>query len=100
MAKSCSDIPSDQLWEHYVEVKVQLFPLSDVQMSCIQRPKKAQTDVLSEKQENSKTLCAQRRLLVSSSDYEAFKEAAEQFQPYIKFFATFVKSVSNHRTNT
>lgn len=28
------------------------------------------------------------------SDYEAFKEAAEQFQPYIKFFATFEKSVS------
>lgn len=28
-------------------------------------------------------------------DYEAFKEAAEQFQPYIKFFATFEKSVSN-----
>lgn len=27
-------------------------------------------------------------------DYEAFKEAAEQFQPYIKFFATFDKSVS------
>lgn len=31
-------------------------------------------------------------------DYEAFKEAAEQFQPYIKFFATFEKSVSN-KTN-
>lgn len=32
------------------------------------------------------------------SDYEAFKEAAEQFQPYIKFFATFDKSVSHrHR---
>lgn len=28
------------------------------------------------------------------SDYEAFKEAAENFQPYIKFFATFEKSVS------
>lgn len=32
------------------------------------------------------------------SDYEAFKEAAEQFQPYIKFFATFDKSVSHHQT--
>lgn len=36
---------------------------------------------------------------LSSSDYEAFKEAAEQFQPYIKFFATFEKSVSNKQTN-
>lgn len=35
----------------------------------------------------------------SSSDYEAFKEAAEHFQPYIKFFATFEKSVSNKHTN-
>lgn len=33
------------------------------------------------------------------SDYEAFKEAAEQFQPYIKFFATFDKSVSPHQTD-
>lgn len=33
------------------------------------------------------------------SDYEAFKEAAEQFQPYIKFFATFDKSVSHHQTD-
>lgn len=33
--------------------------------------------------------------IFSFSDYEAFKEAAEQFQPYIKFFATFEKSVSN-----
>lgn len=33
-----------------------------------------------------------------SSDYEAFKEAAEQFQPYIKFFATFEKSVSSKQT--
>lgn len=29
-----------------------------------------------------------------SSDYLAFQEAAEQFQPFIKFFATFEKSVS------
>uniref|UniRef100_A0AAX7TYC0 Calsequestrin n=1 Tax=Astatotilapia calliptera TaxID=8154 RepID=A0AAX7TYC0_ASTCA len=29
-----------------------------------------------------------------SEHYEAFKEAAEQFQPYIKFFATFEKSVA------
>lgn len=34
-----------------------------------------------------------------SSDYEAFKEAAEQFQPYIKFFATFDKSVSHRHTD-
>lgn len=33
-------------------------------------------------------------LFLQFSDYEAFKEAAEQFQPYIKFFATFEKSVS------
>lgn len=33
------------------------------------------------------------------SDYEAFKEAAEQFQPYIKFFATFEKSVSDKQTH-
>lgn len=33
------------------------------------------------------------------SDYEAFKEAAEQFQPYVKFFATFDKSVSRHQTD-
>ena len=32
--------------------------------------------------------------LFFSLDYEAFKEAAEHFQPYIKFFATFEKSVS------
>lgn len=32
------------------------------------------------------------------ADYEAFKEAAEQFQPYVKFFATFDKSVSHHQT--
>lgn len=35
----------------------------------------------------------------SFSDYEAFKEAAEQFQPYIKFFATFEKSVSSEQTH-
>lgn len=35
-------------------------------------------------------------LLIHPLDYEAFKEAAEQFQPYIKFFATFEKSVSNN----
>ena len=29
-----------------------------------------------------------------SSDYKAFQEASERFQPYIKFFATFSKSVS------
>ncbi len=28
------------------------------------------------------------------SDYLSFQEAAEQFQPFIKFFATFEKSVS------
>lgn len=28
------------------------------------------------------------------SDYKAFQEASERFQPYIKFFATFDKSVS------
>lgn len=27
-------------------------------------------------------------------DYKAFEEAAEHFQPYIKFFATFDKGVS------
>lgn len=32
------------------------------------------------------------------SDYEAFKEAAEQFQPYVKFFATFDKSVAKELT--
>lgn len=37
-------------------------------------------------------------LFFKFSDYEAFKEAAEQFQPYIKFFATFEKSVS-HKKN-
>ncbi|KAL3056359.1 hypothetical protein OYC64_018947 [Pagothenia borchgrevinki] len=33
-----------------------------------------------------------------SEHYEAFKEAAEQFQPYIKFFATFMKSVAKELT--
>uniref|UniRef100_A0A674MFJ2 Calsequestrin n=1 Tax=Takifugu rubripes TaxID=31033 RepID=A0A674MFJ2_TAKRU len=33
-----------------------------------------------------------------SEHYEAFKEAAEQFQPYIKFFATFDKSVAKELT--
>lgn len=33
--------------------------------------------------------------LLLSSDFVAFKEAAEQFQPYIRFFATFEKKVSN-----
>lgn len=33
------------------------------------------------------------------SDYEAFEEAAEQFQPYIKFFATFDKSVSQRQAD-
>ena len=33
----------------------------------------------------------------SFSDYDAFNEAAEQFQPYIKFFATFEKSVSGEQ---
>uniref|UniRef100_A0A3Q3GK84 Calsequestrin n=1 Tax=Labrus bergylta TaxID=56723 RepID=A0A3Q3GK84_9LABR len=33
-----------------------------------------------------------------SEHYEAFKEAAEQFQPYIKFFATFEKSVAKELT--
>lgn len=31
---------------------------------------------------------------LSLSDYKAFQEASERFQPYIKFFATFDKSVS------
>lgn len=31
-------------------------------------------------------------------DYKAFEEAAEQFQPYIKFFATFDKGVSIYET--
>lgn len=30
------------------------------------------------------------------TDYKAFEEAAEHFQPYIKFFATFDKGVSIH----
>ncbi|KAM9328001.1 calsequestrin-2-like [Pholidichthys leucotaenia] len=30
------------------------------------------------------------------SYYKAFQEASEQFQPYIKFFATFDKSVAKH----
>lgn len=30
-------------------------------------------------------------------DFKAFEEAAEHFQPYIKFFATFDKGVSMHR---
>uniref|UniRef100_A0A3Q2CGJ3 Calsequestrin n=1 Tax=Cyprinodon variegatus TaxID=28743 RepID=A0A3Q2CGJ3_CYPVA len=33
-----------------------------------------------------------------SEHYEAFKEAAENFQPYIKFFATFEKSVAKELT--
>ncbi|KAM7380439.1 hypothetical protein PAMP_003734 [Pampus punctatissimus] len=33
-----------------------------------------------------------------SEHYDAFKEAAEQFQPYIKFFATFEKSVAKELT--
>ncbi|MEQ2209234.1 Calsequestrin-2 [Xenoophorus captivus] len=33
-----------------------------------------------------------------SEHYEAFKEAAEHFQPYIKFFATFEKSVAKELT--
>lgn len=32
-------------------------------------------------------------------DYKAFEEAAEHFQPYIKFFATFDKGVSMHRSH-
>lgn len=31
-------------------------------------------------------------------DYKAFEEAAEHFQPYIKFFATFDKGVSTSET--
>lgn len=31
---------------------------------------------------------------LSFLDYKAFEEAAEHFQPYIKFFATFDKGVS------
>lgn len=37
---------------------------------------------------------------LSFTDYDAFREAAEQFQPYIKFFATFEKSVSNIKIPT
>ncbi|KAL2088049.1 hypothetical protein ACEWY4_016877 [Coilia grayii] len=33
-----------------------------------------------------------------SEHYKAFLEAAEQFQPYIKFFATFDKAVAKHLT--
>uniref|UniRef100_A0A8C7QNN5 Calsequestrin n=1 Tax=Oncorhynchus mykiss TaxID=8022 RepID=A0A8C7QNN5_ONCMY len=33
-----------------------------------------------------------------SEHYSAFKEAAEQFQPYIKFFATFEKAVAKELT--
>ncbi|XP_071210977.1 calsequestrin-2-like [Salvelinus alpinus] len=33
-----------------------------------------------------------------SEHYHAFKEAAEQFQPYIRFFATFEKSVAKELT--
>lgn len=32
--------------------------------------------------------------VASLLDYKAFQEAAEHFQPYIKFFATFDKGVS------
>lgn len=32
-------------------------------------------------------------------DFKAFQEASERFQPYIKFFATFDKSVSISRQN-
>lgn len=42
-------------------------------------------------------ICAQLNLCFL--DYEAFKEAAEHFQPYIKFFATFEKSVSCKQTH-
>lgn len=31
---------------------------------------------------------------LSLADYRAFQEASERFQPYIKFFATFDKTVS------
>lgn len=31
-------------------------------------------------------------------DYKAFEEAAEHFQPYVKFFATFDKGVSTYET--
>lgn len=34
-----------------------------------------------------------------TADYKAFQEASERFQPYIKFFATFDKSVSNNAPN-
>lgn len=33
-------------------------------------------------------------LFPSFPDFKAFQEASERFQPYIKFFATFDKSVS------
>lgn len=32
-------------------------------------------------------------------DYKAFEEAAEHFQPYIKFFATFDKGVRTDDTS-
>lgn len=31
-------------------------------------------------------------------DFKAFEEAAQHFQPYIKFFATFDKGVSTYET--
>lgn len=34
--------------------------------------------------------------VASLLDYKAFQEAAEHFQPYIKFFATFDKGVSTY----
>lgn len=36
--------------------------------------------------------------LSSSLDFKAFEEAAEHFQPYVKFFATFDKGVSTWNT--
>lgn len=58
----------------------------------MQQPKKAQTDVIRREPRLN------RVFLSIFSDYEAFKEAAEQFQPYVKFFATFDKSVSQQQT--
>lgn len=37
-------------------------------------------------------------LVFSLLDYKAFEEAAQHFQPYIKFFATFDKGVSTYET--
>lgn len=53
------------------------------------------TVVETSKQQKIKCICFLLSIpLFVSLDYLAFQEAAEQFQPLIKFFATFEKSVS------